>query len=690
MNWLKRRVRAAFEAVESAFDSLFGREFNPLCQLGALGWFLYWIVVVSGIYLYIFFDTGVVQAYQSTEAITHGQWWAGGIMRSFHRYASDALVLVAFTHLLREFGLDRMRGKRWFAWFTGLPSIMFLYLCGITGYWMVWDRLAQYVALTTTQWLDALPIFAEPIARNFLDNASLSGRFFTLMVYVHIAVPLLMLLAMWIHIQRYNHARINPPRRLSYAILGGFVALSLLAPAVSQPPADLDQLNTHVGLDWFYLAPYPLIDKLGAGTLWIVVALVLLLLALLPWLPRLRPAPVAVVNLDNCNGCARCFADCPFSAITMRARTDGSPYNEEALVDPDLCVSCGICVGSCPTATPFRRASALVSGIELPELTVERLRDEIERAAQAGRPLRVIAFRCTHSAPLPVSAADRVAVFDLPCLGMLPPPFIDFIVNDQLAAGVLLAGCRQGDCYNRLGIRWTQLRIAGVRDPHLRERVPRERVAFSWAGATSPAVHATALQQFCDALAVLPALQRGSVVARRNAWQARAARMPRLLRYATQALVLLVVAGLIAGLSSAPSIRLLGAQEAVITLSFTHAAQRLQECRPLSAAERALRQPNMQRPINCPRGRWPVYVELELDGRLVYGGLRQPAGLWKDGVSSVYRRFRVPAGVRQLHVRLRDTGRHAGFDYETTRAVELRAGRNLVIEFDPQQGFEIR
>ena len=70
--------------------------------------------------------------------------------------------------------------------------------------------------------------------------------------------------------------------------------------------------------------------------------------------------------------------------------------------------------------------------------------------------------------------------------------------------------------------------------------------------------------------------------------------------------------------------------------------------------------------------------------------MRQPAGLWKDGVSSVYRRFRVPAGVRQLHVRLRDSGRGAGFDYEARRAVELRPGRNLVIEFDPQQGFEIR
>ena len=234
MSWLKRCVRAVFEMLESGFDAIFGPQLNPLCQLGALGWLLFWIVAGSGIYLYIFFDTGVLQAYQSTDAITHGQWWAGGIMRSFHRYGSDALVLLAVTHLLREFGLDRMRGRRWFAWLTGLALLPFLYVCGITGYWMVWDRLAQYVALTTAQWLDALPIFAEPIARNFLDNTNLSGRFFTLMAYLHIAAPLLLLLFMWIHIQRYNYARVIPPRKLMYALLGGFTVLSLAAPAVSQ------------------------------------------------------------------------------------------------------------------------------------------------------------------------------------------------------------------------------------------------------------------------------------------------------------------------------------------------------------------------------------------------------------------------------------------------------------------------
>ena len=117
------------------------------------------------------------------------QWYAAGVMRSLHRYASDALVVVvALIHMLREFSLDRLRGKRFFAWITGIRNARFrLCLCGITGYWLVWDKLAQMIAIATTEWLDVLPFFGEPIANNFLNSTTLSGRFFTLMVFMHIS-----------------------------------------------------------------------------------------------------------------------------------------------------------------------------------------------------------------------------------------------------------------------------------------------------------------------------------------------------------------------------------------------------------------------------------------------------------------------------------------------------------------------
>ena len=75
-------MRAVFERVEDQYDRAFTPAWNPFYQLGALGWFFYWIVAVSGIYLFIFFDTGVTQAYESVEYITNVQWYAGGVMRS--------------------------------------------------------------------------------------------------------------------------------------------------------------------------------------------------------------------------------------------------------------------------------------------------------------------------------------------------------------------------------------------------------------------------------------------------------------------------------------------------------------------------------------------------------------------------------------------------------------------------------
>ena len=500
----KQILKTGFERLEYGFDRAFGPAWNPFYQLGALGFFFYWIVIVTGIYLYVVFETSVTGAYESVEYLTHVQWYAGGVMRSLHRYASDALVLVMMIHLLREYALDRYRGARWWSWFTGVPLIWFVFACGISGYWLVWDKLAQYIAVATTEWFDVLGIFGEPIARNFLNQPALDGRFFTLMVFVHILVPLFLLFVMWMHLQRTAKARWNPPRGLAAGTLIMLTALSFIYPAVSQGPADLDVVPTMVRPDWFYLAGYALTDIVSGEILWIGAVLFTLLLVAMPWLPRKRPVPVASVDLENCNGCTRCVADCPFNAVAMKPRTDGAPFEREAVVDPVLCVSCGICVGACPTATPFRRMSSLQAGIELPGRPLVALRQDILDAAEKlTGDARVIVFGCGHGADLDVLRDGGVATLELPCTGMLPPPFLDFIISAGHADGVFLTGCREGDCHQRLGIDWTGQRIAGERDPYLRKRVARERICQCWTGQAPSGAAAHELAEFRSRLRAL-------------------------------------------------------------------------------------------------------------------------------------------------------------------------------------------
>jgi ferredoxin/coenzyme F420-reducing hydrogenase delta subunit len=495
-------LRRGFELVERPFDALFGPALNPLAQLGALGFFFYWIIAVSGIYLFVFFDTGIERAYESVQSITLAHWYHAGVMRSLHRYASDLMVVMVVVHLLREFAYDHYRGVRWYSWLVGLPIIWLLYASGITGYWLVWDRLAHYVALVSAELLDVLPIFGEPIARNFIATGTLTSRFFTLLVFMHIALPLILLLIMWVHILRISRPRMNPPRMLAALSLLALIGVSLAKPALSQGHVDLARAPVEVGLDWFFLVLYPLRDLWGGGGVWAMFGVFSLMIALMPWLPPLRRAKPAAVYLDHCNGCARCAEDCPYEAIRLVPRTDGAPFPTEAQVSASLCVSCGICVGSCPSSTPFRRTGDLETGIDLPDYPLKLLTERtVACAATLAGPARILVFACDHGG----AAGRRDGTVHLPCVAMAPPSLIDFVLSRNLADGVVVAGCAESACFHRLGVAWTEQRFAATRDPYLRARVPRERVATVWTSALEVRKAEAMIAAFADKVARLPA-----------------------------------------------------------------------------------------------------------------------------------------------------------------------------------------
>jgi coenzyme F420-reducing hydrogenase delta subunit len=101
-------------------------------------------------------------------------------------------------------------------------------------------------------------------------------------------------------------------------------------------------------------------------------------------------------------------------------------------------------------------------------------------------------------------AATDVLSLNLLCTGQLPPSFIEYALRDG-ADGVLIGACAPGGCEFRLGSRWTAERIAGTREPHLRDSVPRERVALAWADSGEDAALADALAALRRSLPVRPA-----------------------------------------------------------------------------------------------------------------------------------------------------------------------------------------
>jgi hypothetical protein len=150
--------------------------------------------------------------------------------------------------------------------------------------------------------------------------------------------------------------------------------------------------------------------------------------------------------------------------------------------------------------------------------------------------------------------------------------------------------------------------------------------------------------------------------------------------------VILLLFSAVAAFANWPIYRQVPEGHAVIVLTFVHGADRKAECRRLSAEEIAKLPPNMRRVQECPRGRRPIYVELDLSGNSLIRATLPPTGIAGDGHSRIYRRFVVPAGQYEIAARMRDTPRTEGFDHQRKESVTLASDQMFVIDFRSESG----
>jgi len=164
--------------------------------------------------------------------------------------------------------------------------------------------------------------------------------------------------------------------------------------------------------------------------------------------------------------------------------------------------------------------------------------------------------------------------------------------------------------------------------------------------------------------------------------------MPSKPQLIAQAVAYVAFAAGVGYLSASPTYQHADPARAVISLVVSHATKRVGECRKLTQEELAEIAKNMRQAQDCPRGRHDMYIEMLFDGERLFSGAARPTGLWRDGPASLYGKFPAPAGKGTLTVRMRDTGREDGFDFERSSTIELRPRQNFVVDFTMLDGFQ--
>ena len=136
--------------------------------------------------------------------------------------------------------------------------------------------------------------------------------------------------------------------------------------------------------------------------------------------------------------------------------------------------------------------------------------------------------------------------------------------------------------------------------------------------------------------------------------------------------------------ATSPTYKQIPDDAALIKLSISHLGDR--ECRKRSPEELEKMPRNMRAPMDCPRERSDIKLEVDLDGKPLYQIVMHPTGVYKDGISTTYKRFELKAGVHQLAVRMNDNLAQPGFKFVKEAQITLKPAQVLVIDFNPDKG----
>ena len=171
-------------------------------RLGFIATVLFFILVVTGVYLMFFYTPSVSSAYGDMQRLRTGVGF-GQLIRNVHRWSAHLMVVVVILHLARVFLAGAYKQPRQFNWALGVFLLLATLGFSFTGYLLPWDQLSYWAVTVGTNLVNYVPVLGGTI-RDLLLGGEQIGQVALLRFYVlHVAVlPVVLTSVLAVHIWR--------------------------------------------------------------------------------------------------------------------------------------------------------------------------------------------------------------------------------------------------------------------------------------------------------------------------------------------------------------------------------------------------------------------------------------------------------------------------------------------------------
>jgi len=221
--------------------------------LGLISFFLFLILVVTGVLLMFYYVPSTSQAYDRMLDL-RGTVAFGIFLRNMHRWAAHGMVAVVFLHLCRVFLTGAYKKPREFNWVLGVGLLLITLFLSFTGYLLPWDQLAFWAITVGTSIAGYAPLVGNQIKFLLLGDATVGQEALLRFYVLHVAVlPFVLTLLIAVHFWRIRKdGGLSRPEEPAPAQA---VTVTVTAVAAPTRPAVKEKQRTY-GLQGFVRGPF--------------------------------------------------------------------------------------------------------------------------------------------------------------------------------------------------------------------------------------------------------------------------------------------------------------------------------------------------------------------------------------------------------------------------------------------------
>ncbi len=176
--------------------------FSYTFYLGMITFFLFVVLVVTGVLLMLYYQPAIPNAYYNMKDLQYVVS-NGMFLRNMHRWAAHLMVITVFLHMLRVFYNGAYRRPREFNWVIGVFLFLLTLLLSYTGYLLPYDQLAYWAVTVGANIVKYVPVLGKHL-RFILLGGNNIGEYTLVRFYVlHcVILPLLMTALIGVHFWR--------------------------------------------------------------------------------------------------------------------------------------------------------------------------------------------------------------------------------------------------------------------------------------------------------------------------------------------------------------------------------------------------------------------------------------------------------------------------------------------------------